>query len=526
MTAVAYDTHTELVLPEPIGKQLEWLDSDASRKVLRVGRRGAKTRFAFIAALSGHGPGWEQNKPTFPGVLQGGDVVWIAQNYVNLSTVLWREEVIPRMGHLPWVTLNGQSHDVNIPGVGALLLRSGDRAAIDSVRGVGKRLLGVIVDEAAHLDLRGALQDIILPACLDNDAWLVIMSTTNAGSDGGYDDQGAPQIPSYFNLICEEVRAGKRSREWVEFYGTAYDNPVLSKTAIDELVAEYPPGSPKLDQEVYAKLLAAGVGLALPEFAAETHLVSRFAVPKHWQMFGGFDWGYNHPWVFGWYAADEDGNVIKVDTLWGREDLPRTIAEKIRKACPLAVTEGFHTHSGHDIWQKKGQAVGFYGPTIAETLSEFGLTLLMGNNSRVLGLDNMRAYAHVPAPKMDNGKLVAIRPRFRLMDTEGNRRCLAQLQAMQLDPKDLEDALKVDADIAGRGGDDGYDETRMALMSRPVVAERTRSPWDQDNRHPGLTRTGARALNDDSDFALGRDVMEDPDEAHMWRVPVTYKMPV
>src|SRR5215831_1441280 len=95
----------ELVLPQPVGKQYAWLDSSASRKVLRVGRRGSKTRFALIAGLAGHGPGWEQSKPTLPGVLQGGDVVWIAQNYTNLTTVLWREEIVPRMAHLPYVTL-------------------------------------------------------------------------------------------------------------------------------------------------------------------------------------------------------------------------------------------------------------------------------------------------------------------------------------------------------------------------------------------------------------------------------------
>lgn len=65
--------NAELLLPEPVGKQIEWLDSPARRKVLRVGRRGSKTRFAFLAALTGHGPGWGDGDPALPGVLQGGD---------------------------------------------------------------------------------------------------------------------------------------------------------------------------------------------------------------------------------------------------------------------------------------------------------------------------------------------------------------------------------------------------------------------------------------------------------------------
>ena len=483
-----------LVLPEPLGKQPEWLDSPATRKILRVGRRGTKTRFAFLAALTGHGPGWEDGTPALRGVLQGGDVVWIAQNYTNLSTVLWREEIVPRMSHLPWITLNTTKHDVEIPGVGALMLRSGDREAIDSIRGIGKTLLGVIIDEAAWLDLRGALLDVILLALADNDGWLVIMSTTNAGSDGGYDDQGAPQIPSYFNVLCEEIRAGKRSGEWQEFTGTAFDNPSLNPQAIADLIAEYPADSPKLKQEVFAELLKAGSGLALPLLCAARHLMPRFPVPRHWQQFGGFDWGFNHPWVFGWYCVDEDGNVVKIETLWGREDLPDAIATTILSSVPATK---FITYAGLDIFQHKGKAVGFKGPTIAEALQAHGMLVTEASNARVLGLNNLRTYTHFDPIWPITGD-DARHPRFRLMDTEGNRRCLAQLQAMQVDPKDHEDVLKIDADYAGRGGDDSYDETRYALMSRPLTSasapaaekrQRETLGYDYENRRPHQRKT-------------------------------------
>lgn len=455
-------TSGELVLPEPIGKQPEWLDSPATRKVLRVGRRGSKTRFALIAAMAGHGPGWEDGRPSRRGVLQGGDVVWIAQNYTNLSTVLWREEIVPRMGHLPWINLNVQKHDVEIPGVGALLLRSGDREAIDSIRGIGKRLFGVIVDEAAWLDLRGALQDVILLALADNDGWLILMSTTNAGADGGYDDTGAPQIPSYFNVLCEEIQQGKRSDEWQEFTGTAFDNPTLSRKAIEDLIAEYPPDSPKLQQEVYAALLQSGVGLALPGLG-ERHVVPAFQPDAHWNEFAAFDWGYQHPWAMGLYCADEDGQVYKRDTLIGRLDLPEAIDEKARAL-------GFDpkrmvVFAGGDCWRARIKKGEFAGPTVAESLMQLGWRLVAANDARVAGLNNLRRYTHIPPEKPD------ARPRFQWMDTPGNRACLAQMQRMPIDPKNTEDALKVDADSSGRGGDDMYDETRYGLMSRPVTSQ-------------------------------------------------------
>jgi hypothetical protein len=440
---------------------------------MRVGRRGSKTRFAFVAALLGHGPGWEDGNPALRGVLQGGDVVWIAQNYTNLTTVLWREEIVPRMGHLPWITLNTSLHDVNIPGVGALLLRSGDREAIDSIRGIGKRLFGVIVDEAAWLDLRGALQDVILLALADNDGWLILMSTTNAGADGGYDDTGAPQVPSYFNLLCQEIQDGKRSSEWVEFTGTAFDNPTLSRAAIEGLIAEYDPDSPKLKQEVFAELLQSGTGLALPGLSEARYMVPAFTPPAHWTEWAAFDWGYHHPWVLGWYTCDEDGQVYKRESLLSRLDLPEQIDAKVRAAG--IDPSRMNIFGGPDAWRvrqsNKGNIKGqFEGPTIAERLIDMGWNLVPASDARVAGLNNIRRYTYIPPEKPDS------RPRFLWMETPGNKACLAQMARMPLDPKNPEDALKVNADSAGRGGDDYYDETRYGLMARPAMARLPQEP--------------------------------------------------
>jgi hypothetical protein len=482
VTAPAAIADGELVLPEPIGLQPRWLNSASPKKVLRVGRRGTKTRFAFFAALMGHGPGWEEDAPLFPGVLQGGDVIWFAQTYTNLSTVLWHEEIVPRMAHLPWVKLNERKHDVIIPGLGALMLRSADAEAIKSVRGAGKRLRGVIIDEAAWLALRAALLDIILPALLDNDGWLILMSTTNAGPDGGYDDQGAPQVPSYFNVICEEIQAGKRSDGWEEFYGTAFENPTLNPAAINALIAEYPPGSPKLDQEVYAKLLTAGVGLALPGITEAQHTVPAFSPPDHWNRWAAFDWGYHHPWTLGHYTVDEDGQVYKCESLSGRLDLPGQINEKVRRAG--LDPRSLNIHAGPDVWRtrvsSKGKIKGeVTGPTVAEQLQALGWKLIPAADARVAGLNNIRRYTYIPPDRPDT------RPRFLWMETVGNKACLAQMARMTLDPKNPEDALKVDADAAGRGGDDFYDETRYGLMARPLPSE---SVSEDDGEREGVSR--------------------------------------
>jgi len=455
--AIAYEPDT-LVLPELLGKQVDWDQSASARKVLRVGRRGSKTRFAMVAAIAGHGPG-EPGSAKFGGILDGGDVLWVAVDYPQLTTVLWREEIVPRFGDLSWATLNSQQHTLEARGLGTLFLRSAE--ALTGVRGMGKNLKGIIIDEAAHFDLEGALLNEVLPTLLDNKGWLVIMSTTNAGPDGNQDKC----IPSFFNLICEGIRAGDpRFAGWEEFYATAFDNPVIDDDAINELIGLYPPDSPQLKQEVFAELLRAGVGLALPNLTITDHIeqypVGVAQTAKQW---GAFDWGFNHPWVFGWYADVGDGCVLKRDTLTGRGDLPEAICAKILASGAPISDPWFVIHAGADIKQRKGRAVGYTGPTIAEVFASHGLKCIIADDARVLGLDNLRRYVSV---NDETG-----RPRFTMADTAGNRSCLAQMQAMQLDPKNMEDVLKVDADSAGRGGDDFYDETRYGLMARPIAPQ-------------------------------------------------------
>lgn len=470
-TAYAAD---ELLLPEPIGKQPEWLDSPASRKVLRVGRRGTKSRFAMIAAVAGHGEG-KDGARQFPGIMEGGDVVWIAQDYPNLTTVMWKEEFEPRFKHLPWAKLRAHpDYSITIDGGGTLFLRSAE--AISGIRGIGKNLRGVVIDEAAHLDLERSLKDVILPALLDNGGWLILMSTTNAGLDGNTEKR----VPSYFNLICEEIRAGERSDEWQEFTGTAYDNPSLNQAGINELVSEYADGSASLRQEVFAELLTGGVGQALPQIDREHHLIPAQRVPAHWTRFGAFDWGFNHPYVFGDFRCDDDGNIVLVDSLFGRGELPDAIAEKIVKV--FGERSFAYIVAGHDCWNEV-KARGERTPTIREQMAAKGVVMRKANISRVTGLTNLRLYTQWQASETMPERT----PRFRIMDTTNNRLVLANLQAMQLDPKSLEDALKVDADHNGKGGDDAFDMVRYGLASRPFVPKVTlQVPVKDDDRAPSF----------------------------------------
>jgi hypothetical protein len=497
---------TEIHIPAPLDHQWPIVESAARFKVVRAGRRGGKTVLAEGCAIVGHGPEDAEGLPLFRGIVHDLDVVWVARDYTQAG-IMWHEFIRPRFKGVPGVRVNEAERTVTILGAGTLFVISAENIA--SARGMGKRLAGMIVEEAAWLDLQSALKDVILPALMDNEGWLLLISTTNAGQDGNQ----LKEAPSYFNRICQDIRAGERSDEWAEFHFTAEDNPKITARAFQSLVAEYAAGSAQLEQEVYAKLIVGGVGLALEQVEADKHIVPRFKVPEHWMQFGAFDWGFNHPYSFGWYAADEDGNVVKLDTLTGRKEQLEELAAKIEQAVPVKSLA--YIVGGRDL-DNDVRARGEYGPTLKEKLQLRGWVMIDANTSRVSGLQNLRAFVEWKPTKYAAEK----RPRFVMMDTPGNRRTLKCLQMMQVDPKKPEDALKVDADQQGRGGDDPYDETRYALMSR-AKGEAEKAPEASDDQHPGFDYK-ARTRKPRRDRSLVPDHPQDDrrfTQPHNWRAP-------
>jgi len=208
----------------------------------------------------------------------------------------------------------------------------------------------------------------------------------------------------------------------------------------------------------------AGAGVALPMIRRRVHLVEPFEVPAHWHRFGAFDWGYAHPFSFGEYAVTEDGDLFKLQTITSRQKLPDDIARRIKASCDVSRLR--YTAAGQDAFHVH-KARGENSPTIAEQMGKEGLRLIPANVDRIHGLNNLRGYLaweHAgPNGEPDD-------PGLRFFDNEGNRKCLAQLEEIVPDPDDPEDALKVDADDFGEGGDDIYDETRYACASRPSRA--------------------------------------------------------
>jgi hypothetical protein len=217
----------------------------------------------------------------------------------------------------------------------------------------------------------------------------------------------------------------------------------------------------------------AGVGAALDELSHARHLVEPFAIPPHWEQFGAFDWGYAHPWVFGWFAADEDGSLWLVDAVKGRQDKPWEIASAIRDHVPVERLR--YIHAGHDCWAEH-RAHGENTPTVAETFAEHGIVLSRANIDRRAGLNNLRHYTAWKGMLLTpDGRRLDGDPGLRFFDTPTNRWGFEQLLGIIVDPLNVEKPLKVDADpVTGEGGDDYFDMVRYGAASRPM---RARSNW-------------------------------------------------
>ena len=476
MIAVA----TEITIPAALPHQEPIVQSPARFKVVRAGRRGGKTVLAEHCAIVGHGPTMPDGLPMFKAIAHDLDVVWVARDYTQ-SKIMWHEFIEPRFRNKPGVKVNGGDMTVTLHGAGTLFIVSAENIA--SVRGIGKRLGGVVVEEGAWLALGQALRDVILPALMDNEGWLLIISTTNAGPDGGKDEKGGPQAPSYFNLICQEIRAGQRSSEWAEFHFTAQDNPKISERAFQSLVAEYGKDSPSLMQEVYAELLVAGAGLAFPEWDDAVHVVATREPPRGFKYIAAMDWGYRQG-SYGLYAVDREGNLEKVWEYYEefRNKHAKQAAKAIAKASQFFPIPEYIA-ADTQMWSEVGSA-----ETLAEEFNE-GLREAYGDHAPALIEMEHRPNSRKPkknlmhrylAYEKDESGVVQPWNRPRLRVQQRCQHTIRTMKALPLDPNKPDD-------VDTKAEDHAYDEVSFALSSRPPLPEgRTRVTKEmQEDVHPG-----------------------------------------
>jgi phage terminase large subunit len=202
-------------------------------------------------------------------------------------------------------------------------------------------------------------------------------------------------------------------------------------------------------------------GQFFQEINRDIHFIPSFNIPAHWNRFGSYDFGFNHPAAFGWFATDEDGNVylyrelvraaLRVDQF--AKELNRY--EDTAKLYPIV--------AGADCWTQKAVLRDSpLPPTVAEEFQSHGILLRRAVIDRIQGAAHLRSYLARRGP--------AKKPRFYIFDT-----CpitFDTISRMIHDPDRVEDVLKVDATEGDPlSGDDAYDMVRYGLMSRPAITD-------------------------------------------------------
>lgn len=277
---------------------------------------------------------------------------------------------------------------------------------------------------------------------------------------------------------------------------TIHDNPYLPEEYLNSLER-----LPKRDYEVYVMgnwdLLT---GQALEELDRDMHLIPNPYIdkrtgkpnyPDHFVRFGGFDWGYRHPFIFGLYLETGE-RTICVETIRGRgmadAEMISYILE-VSESVGLPATHLQYVVAGKDAFHDV-QARMNVGETTAERFAVAGIPMMPADTSRISGLKNFRemtAWQKVGREKDPRtGKEIVVPgiPRFAWLQTESNERSFESCANMVLDPDRPEDALKVDADDNGEGGDDDYDEKRYALQSRAKAQKAPEADVGEDQQRP------------------------------------------
>lgn len=199
------------------------------------------------------------------------------------------------------------------------------------------------------------------------------------------------------------------------------------------------------------------------EIRREIHFIRPFNIPHHWNRFGSYDFGFNHPGAFGWFTNDEDGNVFLYRELVQSQLRVDQFAQKLNAFSDTKLLSSIV--AGHDCWAQKGILKSGTPPTIAEEFDSHGITLRRAVIDRIQGAAQVRSYL-APRPHQQGG----LKPRFYIFDN-----CpvsFETLSRMQHDPNRVEDVLKVDATEGDtNSGDDAYDMIRYGLMSRPFLSE-------------------------------------------------------
>lgn len=221
-------------------------------------------------------------------------------------------------------------------------------------------------------------------------------------------------------------------------------------------------------------------GVAFPEWRANKHICSPFAIPEEWTRFRALDWGYAKPYAVGWYAVDFDGRIYKYRELyaWGgkpdvgtRED-PEDVARKILQ---LEKGEKIRYAVADDAIFGSRQD---NSPTIAEQFNRSGVywqPVGKGKGSRISGKLEVHHRLKVP----DDGEL----PMFVVFNNcRHTIRTMPNLILDQDNPEDIDTSQE----------DHIFDCDRYSCMANPLASQPRKKELSKIQKHKLRLIKGAK----------------------------------
>lgn len=186
------------------------------------------------------------------------------------------------------------------------------------------------------------------------------------------------------------------------------------------------------------------------------HLSPLTRVPAGWRAWAALDYGFAHPLSFGvlCLSPEDELHVVGLHHQ-ARWYIPQHHDAMVALCDDVGVDwRTLPVYAGHDIWASRG---GEDPETPADKFTKRGWRLERATIARVIGAQAVGE--RLGNPEAGVPPSLFFGPRARPV--------FATLARMTPDPHNAEDVRKVDADAAGRGGDDDYDMLRYGVMVAP-----------------------------------------------------------
>jgi len=211
----------------------------------------------------------------------------------------------------------------------------------------------------------------------------------------------------------------------------------------------------------------------------QTHVISPFAIPMHWRIYRGFDFGYSRPFSVGWYAVDEEGRLYRFKEYYGCTGRPdeglRMNPDEIAREI-ASIEEKDPSLAGRSITGIADPAIfdESRGESIARMMARRGIYFTPGDHTRLAG----KMQLHERLRFDETG-----RPGLYVFST-----CPHFIRTI---PNLVYDEARVE-DVDSTQEDHIYDECRYVLMEHPIPALGSLSKTRQSREDP--LDLGVRAI--------------------------------